>query len=107
MPNQYEQIDRVRNKLEPAIISFRELHGIFREFHAQDLRDFVSSYTGRHNAPASAQRIMQLLRKAGELDYEVVSRAQSLYQFVPDGTTEFFGSALHVARGQSNDGYSY
>jgi hypothetical protein len=39
------------------------------------------------------------------MDYEVINRRKSLYQFVPDWTTEFFGLDLnkvdHDARGQS------
>jgi hypothetical protein len=91
-------IKRVRNALQGPILVYRNTLGTNNQFSAQDLRDFVDNQTGEDHAPASAQRIMQLMRTLGELDYEVTNRRRSLYRFVPDGTTTFFNSAHPVVR---------
>ncbi len=91
---QNTNIARVRAELEPAIRDYHSVLQNHNPFHAQDLRDYVDEFTSNVHAPASAQRIMQLLRRAGVMDYEVINRRKSLYQFVPDWTTEFFGLDL-------------
>lgn len=97
--SQHENISRVRAELEPAIIEFFRKLQLHSPFHAQDLRDWVDQVTGTLHAPASAQRILQLMRRAGALDYEIINRRASLYQFVPNGTTEFYG--LDLANGNT------
>jgi hypothetical protein len=93
-----DNIKRVKNALQEPILEFRRLLGVNVQFSAQELRSWVDDYAEQAHAPASAQRIMQLMRTLGDLDYEVINRRQSLYRFVPDGTTEFFNSAHPVVR---------
>ena len=47
-------------------------------FHADDLRDYVSAHV--QTAPASADRILRDLRARGEIGYTVTNRRKSLYQ---------------------------
>ena len=49
-----------------------------REFHAQELRDYVAAQG--LTAPASPDRILRALRQRGKLHYVVVTRAKSLYR---------------------------
>lgn len=56
-----------------------------KEFTARDLRLYVSLKLGGElaSAPASADRIMRDQRKKGNINYELVSRAKSLYRALP------------------------
>ncbi len=49
------------------------------EFHASELHDWVEKSIP-NTAPASADRVMRDLRKAGLVRYVVVNRRQSLYR---------------------------
>ena len=71
----------VSDRIAGAIKAFYTLNPQ-AEFHADDLRNFVSKHTGR-SAPNSAYRVMYDLRKRGLLAYTVVSRSKSLYRFSP------------------------
>jgi hypothetical protein len=51
-------------------------------FHADDLRVFVETAIGK-SAPASADRILRDLRKAGKINYVVTDRSKSLYKLLP------------------------
>jgi hypothetical protein len=73
---QQENLERVSSRIERAILGFCREH---REFHADDLRRAVITATGIA-APASADRILRLLRQRGKLDYRVVNRRESLYE---------------------------
>lgn len=48
-------------------------------FHAQDLRNYVSSWDVRI-APGSADRILRKVRREGAASYKLVSRSRSLYR---------------------------
>jgi len=48
------------------------------EFHADDLRRFVAERA--FVAPGSADRVLRLMRKRGEVKYRCINRAQSLYR---------------------------
>lgn len=50
-----------------------------REFHADDLRKYVTSKVGTC-APGSADRVLRDLRQKGAVQYEVINRAASLYR---------------------------
>lgn len=50
-----------------------------QQFHAEALQDFIRD-KGIVCAPSSPTRIMQVLKKTGELHYELVSRSKSLYR---------------------------
>jgi hypothetical protein len=51
------------------------------EFHAQDLVTYVLGAVTV--APNSPTRILQDMRKRGVLNYELLSRRQSFYRFLP------------------------
>ena len=75
---QEENLERVSSRIEAAIIKFCKEH---RTFHADELRQAVIRDTGIA-APASADRILRLLRQKGVIIYEVVSRRESLYRVI-------------------------
>jgi Fe2+ or Zn2+ uptake regulation protein len=72
------ELARVTSKLAARILRFFGQRTAF-EFHASELHDFVAQeFPGC--APASADRVMRDLRKAGLVRYVVVNRRQSLYR---------------------------
>lgn len=73
-----ENLERVSSRIEWAIIDFCKEHATF---HADELRQAVTRVTGIA-APASADRILRLLRQKGVVNYEVVSRRESLYRVI-------------------------
>jgi Fe2+ or Zn2+ uptake regulation protein len=78
MSEQERELNRVRAIVGPIILAFRETHTIF---HAENLRTYVLERAPQI-APASPDRILRALRQEGVLDYVVLNRRQSLYQFV-------------------------
>ena len=48
-----------------------------RVFHASDLCGYVADQAG--GSPESAMRVMRAMRKAGQLDVELLSRSESKY----------------------------
>ena len=72
--NQPAELARVSERIEDVIIRFCRTH---TEFHADDLRAEVAARC--QIAPASADRVLRDLRQRGQVDYEVVSRRDSLY----------------------------
>ncbi len=79
MSEQTIQLSRVAAALSPAIIKFCETRDTF---HASELHEAVEAAAGK-SAPASADRVLRLLRQAKKLNYRVVNRRQSLYQVMP------------------------
>lgn len=75
-PEQDRQIRRVLGKIGPKVLAFVRERGIGGTFHAKDLHDYV----GTHVAPASADRILRMLRLTKEIDYEIINRRQSFYR---------------------------
>lgn len=77
---QPHELARVSGKTAGAILKFlrRRLNAGFPEFHADDLRGAVAAELV--TAPASCDRILRDLRKAGVVCYEVVNRRASLYR---------------------------
>jgi hypothetical protein len=73
---QQENLERVSSRIERAVMQFCREH---RSFHADDLRRYVINETGI-TAPASADRILRLLRQQKKLNYRVVDRRASLYE---------------------------
>jgi hypothetical protein len=80
MSEHRDHLDRVRLRITTRILEFHARQGYEAAFHADDLRSFVIEEV--HVAPASADRVLRDLRQHGTLDYIVLSRRQSLYQFV-------------------------
>jgi len=70
---------RVYVKIAPLILQFAGIMGE-RPFHVETLRRFVRHYYPEI-APDSPGRILRQLRVEGRLDYSVLHRRQSLYQF--------------------------
>ena len=74
-------LERVSSRISRAIIEFcRERKASNRtQFHAEELRKHVDKKVGV-TAPGSADRILRDLRSKHLLDYEIVSRRDSLYR---------------------------
>jgi len=81
--NQYndapEERRRVYSRIAPLILAFHH-ENAGRRFHSKELQQYVLS-GAPEVAPSSADRILRYLRQEGKLDYVVLSRTQSLYQF--------------------------
>jgi hypothetical protein len=70
---------RVYGKIAPLIMQFYRDHSGQR-FHVEQLRRYVESTTP-DIAPDSPGRILRELRLEGKLNYVVLDRRASLYQF--------------------------
>lgn len=70
---------RVYGRIAPVIVAYARDHA-GEAFHAEDLRRHVIAHAPEI-APASADRILRLLRQEGRLDYVVVNRRASLYRW--------------------------
>lgn len=77
---QQHHLTRVTNNIGATVIKFCRRHK-GRQFTGDCLRAYVSL---RHLyiAPESPGRILRELKKRGVVDYELVSRAKSLYRVV-------------------------
>ena len=71
-------LESVASRIAQAIISFCNAR-TGREFHADDLRQYVTAKVGAC-APGSADRVLRDLRQKGAVEYEVINRAASLYR---------------------------
>ena len=74
------QITRVKTSIGDHVAAFFANRNHGDEFHGEELTDYVKRQAS--TAPGSPDRIMRQMRRAGELDYEVVSRSQSLYRIL-------------------------
>jgi hypothetical protein len=74
-----EERSRVFSRIAPIILAFKDERPTGM-FHAEDLRDYVIERVP-DIAPDSPGRILRELRLLGRLDYVVINRRQSLYQF--------------------------
>lgn len=70
---------RVYGKIAPVILQF-SAHYAGMQFHVEELRTFVTLFAPEV-APDSPGRILRQLRQEGKLNYVVLNRRQSLYQF--------------------------
>jgi hypothetical protein len=79
-PEQRAELARVTGATAGAILNFlrRRLANGFVQFHADDLRGDVACRLP--TAPASADRVLRDLRRAGIVSYIVVNRRASLYR---------------------------
>ena len=78
---QATEVARVTSAISRAILAFCRVRlATDPLFHADDLRAFV--LRAHPTAPASADRILRALRRAGQVSYQVVNRRQSLYRVV-------------------------
>jgi hypothetical protein len=83
MGGQQENLDRVSQRIAPAVLAFCQSIGL-KEFFADDLRRYVRRMVGEV-APGSPDRVLRDLRRKGMIDYRVVSRSESLYQMLRVG----------------------
>lgn len=74
--------DRVYGRIAPLILRYHDAH-TGEAFHAEDLRQFVMLFVNGQVAPDSPGRILRELRLEGRLNYVVINRRDSLYQFRP------------------------
>lgn len=78
---QARNIERVGDAIAGHV---RDFVGENRQWHAQELRDYIAERLGRPTAPASAGRIMRDLRQRGLINYRVVDRRGSRYERLPN-----------------------
>ena len=78
MTSDHQERARVRSRIGEVILSFcmRQIG----PFHMGQLLRYVEGHMDGRVAPGSPERILRLLRKELLLDYEVVSRRDSLYR---------------------------
>jgi hypothetical protein len=76
-----DNLFRVTERIGALVLEFYQirLSSGKIQFHMADLNRFVLSHTGI--APDSAGRILRDMRKHGQLDYTLISRKESLYEF--------------------------
>ena len=70
-------LETVSSRIGSAILDFC-CAKVGQEFHADDLRRFVSQKVGLC-APGSADRVLRDLRQRGAIDYVCISRSESRY----------------------------
>jgi hypothetical protein len=75
-----DERERVYSRIAALILQFRD-EDPSATFHVEDLRQYVLERVVEEIAPDSPGRILRLLREEGKLDYVVINRRQSLYQF--------------------------
>lgn len=74
-----EERARVFSRIAPIVMMFAREHA-GQQFHVEQLRRFVDAHA-QEVAPDSPGRILRELRLRGSLNYVVLNRRQSLYQF--------------------------
>lgn len=79
-------LEKVSARIGHAVMAFYELRLTKRScrFYADELRKWVYAQVAIA-APGSADRILRDLRQKGRLDYVLISRSKSLYEFRPLG----------------------
>jgi len=87
---QDRQLRRVKSKLASTIELFFEGINIGETFHSDDLHNFVNERV--QCSPASDTRVMRDMRAAGQINYEVANRRQSLYRKLATGASHGCGS---------------
>ena len=79
MDEDREERERVFSRIAPVIMAFKDERPT-GTFHVEELRRYVLTIFPEI-APDSPGRILRELRLLGRLDYVVINRRQSLYQF--------------------------
>jgi hypothetical protein len=80
MSEQQENLDRVSERIGPAVMAFSALV-LGKDFFADDLRRYVGEQVGVV-APGSPDRILRQLRQKRRLGYKVISRSESIYRML-------------------------
>jgi hypothetical protein len=81
-----QQLNRVALNLNQAIVEFWAKRVVAEEprFTSTELRQHVQHYN-YGTAPASADRVLRMLRTKGLVNYAVINRGKSLYLALPLG----------------------
>lgn len=79
---QRQNLARVRDRIGPLVLAFcrARLAAGNATFRVAELHEHVRAALSV--APASADRILRDLRRAGSLDYRVLNRRESLYEIL-------------------------
>ncbi len=77
-----EDIARVSDAIAQHVTAFLTAR-LHQEFHVSELHSYCAEHTKGYIAPGSPDRILRSLRQKGKVNYEVVSRSQSLYRAIP------------------------
>jgi|ERR1700674_2388466 len=79
-----QELTRVALNLNQIVMDFweRKVTSPEPRFTAIDLRVAANKYN-YGTAPASADRILRMLKKAGKVNYAVINRTKSLYLALP------------------------
>lgn len=88
MTEQTKNLNRVSEKIRAIVCDFFDAKGDGSRFTINELGRFVRLKEAV--APDSPGRIMRALRKEGRIDYEVLSRSQSLYRIKGLGQRELW-----------------
>lgn len=80
MPAQDEELERVERRIAQTVLRFCE-KGPAR-FHLHELEGFVVERVPSVT-PGSPGRILRQLRRRGVINYQVLSRRDSLYELLP------------------------
>jgi DNA polymerase III delta prime subunit len=86
LPEDRSERKRVYAQIAPLIMQFSMLHA-GRMFHVEELRQYVRSRVPEI-APDSPGRILRALRQERQLDYVIVNRRDSLYQYNNEETPQ-------------------
>lgn len=83
MSTQDDHLERVVDKIAPAILTFyaHKLALGELQFHMEELQRYVA--VRYPSAPDSPSRVMRDLRQRKQLDYKVLNRRASLYEIRP------------------------
>lgn len=73
------QLERVKWRLDPLVLNFFAERRPGDQFHVNDLIRYVWRFDPFATA-TSPDRVMRELKSSGRLNYELVSRSQSLYR---------------------------
>lgn len=83
-----QDLTRVSTAISAHVTAFLSTHD---EFHGPDLYRYVAEQMDGYIAAGSPDRIMRMMRQRGEINYELLSRSQSLYRSIPvKGQMELF-----------------
>jgi hypothetical protein len=80
LSEQQQHLDRVEAKIAEVVLAFLSNKSNGDQFHLQDLQEYVARTCPV--SPDSPSRILRELRRKGRIDYNVVSRHDSLYEFM-------------------------
>jgi hypothetical protein len=76
------------NTIAPLIVRYARETGTTTVFTAEELQGYVSTRIGWHVPLDSVSRILRLLRDRELLDYVVIDKQKSQYQFCKRFTVE-------------------